>query len=145
MNETFRRFSHAASEAMGTPWAFVLATVSVLVWAFSGPLFGFSDTWQLVINTATTVLTFLAVFLIQNMQNRDARAIHLKLDELIRSVEGARTGLVSLESLSDDQLHELAEEFTELHEDRHEPLSVETRVSVTKKKQPMAQSNRQPR
>jgi len=87
-----------------------------LIWAVSGPFFHFSDTWQLIINTATTVVTFLMVFLIQNTQNRDAKAIHLKLDELIRSVKGARNRLVCLESLSDAELAELEKEFTRLRE-----------------------------
>ncbi len=99
---------------MGSAWAFILAAGVIVVWGVSGPLFGFSDTWQLVINTSTTVVTFLAVFLIQNTQNRDARAIHLKLDELIRGVEGARTGLVDLEALSDEDLSQLAKEFERL-------------------------------
>lgn len=119
MKNAFGRFSLRASNAMGAPWAFVAATLTVIIWAVSGPVFAFSDTWQLVINTGTTVLTFLAVFLIQNTQNRDALAIHLKLDELLRGVEGARTGLVSLESLSDDELQKLDEEFHQLHEDEH--------------------------
>ena len=99
---------------MGSAWAFILATGVIIVWGVSGPLFGFSDTWQLVINTSTTIITFLAVFLIQNTQNRDARAIHLKLDELIRGVEGARTGLVDLEELSDEDLARLSDEFQRL-------------------------------
>lgn len=119
MKNAFGKFSLRASNAMGAPWAFVSATLVVVLWAISGPVFGFSDTWQLVINTGTTVLTFLAVFLIQNTQNRDALAIHLKLDELLRGVEGARTGLVSLESLSDDELERLDDEFHQLHEDEH--------------------------
>lgn len=101
---------------MGSPWSFVIASLVVLLWAVSGPVFDFSDTWQLVINTGTTVLTFLAVFLIQNTQNRDAQAIHLKLDELIRGVDGARTGLVSLEEMPDNEIRELADEFKQIHE-----------------------------
>jgi low affinity Fe/Cu permease len=103
---------------MGTPLAFVLAVAACIIWAVSGPLFGYSDTWQLVINTATTVLTFLAVFLIQNTQNRDAKAMHLKLDELIRGVEGARTRLVDLEDLTDSELDDLQHEFRRIH--KHE-------------------------
>ena len=90
------------------------ALAIVLVWALTGPLFGFSDTWQLVINTGTTIVTFLMVFLVQNTQNRDARAIHLKLDELLRGVEGARTGLVNLEAMSDEDLARLQEQFERL-------------------------------
>jgi low affinity Fe/Cu permease len=121
MNAFFRRFSLGSANAMGSPWAFVIASLVVLVWAVSGPIFDFSDTWQLVINTGTTVLTFLAVFLIQNTQNRDAQAIHLKLDELIRGVEGARTGLVSLEEMPDEEIRELAEEFKSIHEEEQIP------------------------
>ena len=105
---------------MGHPMAFILATLSCAVWAFSGPVFDYSDTWQLVINTATTVLTFLAVFLIQNTQNRDATAIHLKLDELIVAVHGARTGLVELQDLPDTAIENLKQEFHQLHEEHVE-------------------------
>ena len=111
MHDVFRRFAAAVSSACGTPWAFILALGVIIVWAVTGPVFGFSDTWQLVINTGTTVVTFLMVFLIQNTQNRDAKAIHLKLDELIRGVEGARTRLVDLEELSDEELDRLKDQF----------------------------------
>src|SRR5258708_36438501 len=87
----------------------------IVVWGVTGPLFHYSDTWQLVINTSTTIITFLMVFLIQNTQNRDAKAIHLKLDELLKGVTGARTGLVDLEDLSDADLKELEDEFKALH------------------------------
>lgn len=116
MNEFFRKFANVTAIAVGSPWAFILATLSVIIWAISGPIFGFSDSWQLIINTGTTVATFLIVFLIQNLQNRDAKAIHLKLDELIRAVEGARTGMVDLEDLSDQELARLQEQFQRLHE-----------------------------
>jgi low affinity Fe/Cu permease len=96
---------------MGSPWAFVVSVVGCLVWAASGPLFHYSDTWQLVINTATTVLTFLAVFLIQNTQNRDMLATQLKLDELLRAVGQARTGLINLENCSDEELASLRADF----------------------------------
>jgi low affinity Fe/Cu permease len=111
MNETFRKFANKTSEIVGSPWAFILAVMIIVVWGISGPLFGFSDTWQLVINTGTTIITFLMVFLIQNTQNRDAKAIHLKLDELLRGVEGARTSMVDLENLSDEDLRKLQEQF----------------------------------
>jgi low affinity Fe/Cu permease len=114
MREVFRRFAHRAAEAVGSPWAFMLAIVVVLGWAVTGPLFGYSDTWQLVINTGTTIITFLVVFLVQNMQNRDAKAIQLKLDELIRGVHGARTRMVHLEDCTDEQLVELEKEFSRL-------------------------------
>ncbi|MEA2641463.1 MAG: hypothetical protein QOF51_2857 [Chloroflexota bacterium] len=111
LNELFRRFSNTTSNATGSPWAFITAVLIIVVWAATGPVFDFSDTWQLVINTGTTIVTFLMVFLIQNTQNRDAKAIHLKLDELLRGVEGARTHLVDLENLSDAELDELKEQF----------------------------------
>jgi low affinity Fe/Cu permease len=114
--DRFRRFAHRTAEAVGTARAFVAALTFVTLWIISGPVFGFSDTWQLIINTATTILTFLMVFLIQNSQNRDARAFHLKLDELIRGVRGARTELVDLEELSDAELEKLHLEFRSLHE-----------------------------
>lgn len=117
MNKFFRKFAHTTSEAMGSPWAFIIAAIIILVWGVTGPLFGFSDTWQLVINTGTTIVTFLMVFLIQNTQNRDAKAIHLKLDELLRGLQGARTSLVDLEDLSDEELRALQEQFKKLRED----------------------------
>ena len=115
MNEIFRKFAHAVSNFAGTSWVFIMAVLVIVFWAISGPWFQFSDTWQLVINTGTTIITFLMVFLIQNTQNRDAKAIHLKLDELLRGVKGARTGLVNLEELSDEELEELHKEFERLH------------------------------
>lgn len=116
MNEAFRKFAAKTSDAMGSPWAFIAAVLLIVVWAISGPLFGFSEVWQLVINTGTTIITFLMVFLIQNTQNRDAKAMHLKLDELLRGVEGARTGMVDLEDLSDEDLKKLQQEFQRLRE-----------------------------
>jgi low affinity Fe/Cu permease len=116
MHEWFRKFAHKSAEAVGSPWAFLIAFVITIAWAISGPYFGFSDTWQLVINTASTISTGLIVFLIQNTQNRDAKAIHLKLDELLRGVKGARTGLVDLEDLTDEELKRLEEEFKRLRE-----------------------------
>jgi low affinity Fe/Cu permease len=117
MNEAFRRFAHRVSQLVGTSWAFILAVLVILVWSVTGPMFGYSDTWQLVINTGTTIVTFLMVFLIQNTQNRDAKAIHLKLDELIKAVKGARTGLVNLEELSDSELERLQKEFARLQKE----------------------------
>ena len=116
MQEFFRKFAHSVSGAVGSVWSFFLAFGVVLVWAVTGPVFGFSDTWQLVINTGTTIVTFLMVFLIQNTQNRDAKAIHLKLDELIRAIQGARNQLVDLEELSDEELEQLQQEFHALHQ-----------------------------
>lgn len=116
MNEFFRKFASHVATAVGSPWTFVLALVVILAWGLTGPIFHFSDTWQLVINTSTTIITFLMVFIIQNTQNRDAKAIHLKLDELIRSIDKARNQLVDLEDLSDEELEKLAEEFKRLRE-----------------------------
>ncbi|OGM91781.1 hypothetical protein A2755_03125 [Candidatus Wolfebacteria bacterium RIFCSPHIGHO2_01_FULL_48_22] len=111
MHEIFRKAAHWSSEKLGSPWGFGIALSLIVIWALSGPLLGFSTTWQLIINTATTVLTFLMVFLIQNTQNRDARAIHLKLDELIRAVRPARNMLIDIEDMGDDELALLQEEF----------------------------------
>src|SRR5258706_549054 len=116
MNELFRKFSQMTSQVVGSSWAFIMAVLIIVVWGVTGPLFHYSDTWQLVINTGTTIITFLMVFLIQNTQNRDAKAIHLKLDELLRGVEGARTGLVDLEDLTDEDLKKLQTEFQHLRE-----------------------------
>jgi low affinity Fe/Cu permease len=118
MNEWFRCFANYIANAVGSKYAFLLAVVTVIAWAILGPHYRYSDTWQLVINTGTTIITFLMVFLIQNTQNRDAKAIHLKLDELLRGVKGARTGLVNLEDLSDEDLAELQRSFQRLRE-RH--------------------------
>ena len=119
MNQLFRKFSIAAANALGSSWMFIANVFLILVWLFAGPFFHYSDTWQLVVNTATTVFTYLAVFLIQNTQNRDAIAIHLKLDELIKGVPSARNHLVNLENLTDEELSRLQEEFTRLRR-KHE-------------------------
>jgi low affinity Fe/Cu permease len=115
MHEFFRRFAHATATAVGTAWAFFVAVAVVVAWALTGPAFGYSDSWQLVINTGTTIVTFLMVFLIQNTQNRDARVTQLKLDELIRAVKEARTRLVAMEEMSDGELERLEREFHRLH------------------------------
>ena len=114
MRALFRRFATQTSEAVGTPTAFITGLALIVLWAATGPFFGYSDTWQLVVNTATTIVTFLMVFLIQATQNRDAKAIHLKLDELLRGVQGARTAMVSLESSTDEELAQFQEEFDRL-------------------------------
>jgi low affinity Fe/Cu permease len=116
MNRWFQRFSHAAAEMVGRSEAFLSASFIVLLWGMTGPIFHFSDTWQLVINTGTTIVTFLMVFLIQNTQNRDAHAMHLKLDELIRANKGARNSLLGLESMTDEELGRLQGEFEELRD-----------------------------
>src|SRR5688572_30570355 len=110
----FDRFARLASRKAGHPAAFYVALAVVLAWALTGPLFGFSDTWQLVINTATTIATFLMVFLIQNSQTRDSEAIHIKLDELIESTKGARRELLDLEDLPEEELHRLQMEYEAL-------------------------------
>ena len=114
MRERFRKLAYRTAEVVGSPWAFLAGVSVVLVWGLSGPYFHFSDTWQLVINTGTTIVTFLVVFLIQGAQNRDSRALHLKLDELLRAVEQARTSLVALEGRTDDELDRLQQEFDQL-------------------------------
>ncbi|HEY9722841.1 MAG TPA: low affinity iron permease family protein [Oscillatoriaceae cyanobacterium] len=116
LNDYFRAFSNRTSVAVGSPWAFLVAVATIVVWGVTGPIFRYSDTWQLIINTGTTIVTFLMVFLIQNAQNRDATAIHLKLDELLRAVGEARTEMVDLEDLPDDQLVQLKDDFKKLHE-----------------------------
>src|SRR5262249_12780454 len=107
LNEAFRKFSETIAHFVGSPWAFWAAVFVVALWAVLGPVFKFSDSWQLVINTGTTIVTFLIVFLIQNTQNRESRIMRLKLDELLRGVEGARTGFVSLDHMSDAELEEI--------------------------------------
>jgi low affinity Fe/Cu permease len=114
MKEVFHKFAATTAEIVGSPWSFMTSVLVVIVWALMGPRFDYSDTWELVINTGTSIITFLMVFIIQNTQNRDAKAIHLKLDELLRGVQGARTGLVNLESLSDVDLARLQREFERL-------------------------------
>jgi low affinity Fe/Cu permease len=111
--EVFRAFAHATAEISGSASAFLLALLVVLVWIATGPYFHYSNSWQLVINTGTTIVTFLMVFLIQNTQNRDTREIHLKLDELIRSHEPARNLFMNLEHLSDDELQALAKRLAD--------------------------------
>jgi low affinity Fe/Cu permease len=107
----FRIFARKSSGLLGSAWAFVVALLIIAVWAATGPIFHFSDTWQLIINTGTTIVTFLMVFLIQNTQNRDAKAMHLKLDEIIRALKNARNELVDLEELADEDLKKLEEQF----------------------------------
>jgi low affinity Fe/Cu permease len=111
IRDAFGVFARKTSNVLGSAWAFVCALLIIVVWALTGPTFHYSDTWQLIINTGTTIVTFLMVFLIQNTQNRDAKAVHLKLDELIRAVGPARNKLVDLEKLSDDELKKLEGEF----------------------------------
>src|SRR3989338_866659 len=114
MMDIFHRIARKAAEIVGSPVAFVLALALVIFWILTGRYFGYSDTWQLAINTGTTIVTFLIVFLLQNSQNHDSRAIHLKLDELIHSVKSARNRLIDLEDMSDDELNQLHAEFEKL-------------------------------
>lgn len=114
MHDSFRRFAHWTSKVAGSPWAFVFAFVAIVAWAISGPVFDYSTNWQLIVNTGTTILTFLMVFLIQNTQNRDSHAIHLKLDELIRAQRSARNDFIDLEDDTDAKLDELEHEFEKL-------------------------------
>ncbi len=109
-HERFRTFAEKTASAMGTPWAFGAAVLIIVLWGVSGPMFKYSDTWQLVINTGTTIVTFLMVFLIQNTQNRDSRAIHLKLSELIRATE-SRNRLVDVEDCTEAEINALEQEF----------------------------------
>ena len=112
MRDHFQTFSRKISEAVGSVWAFMVVLGTIAVWSLTGPMFHFSDTWQLVINTGTNIVTFIMVFLIQSTQNRDAKAVHLKLDELIRALGGARNHLVDLENLPEEELEALAQQFS---------------------------------
>lgn len=125
MKEIFRKFANKTSAWTGSAWAFLTAFLVVIVWGLTGPIFDYSSNWQLVINTGTTIVTFLMVFLIQNTQNRDGKALQLKLDELIRA-SSASDSFVDLEDLTDDELDELDKEFKKLHEHYHQtpPKSV---------------------
>jgi low affinity Fe/Cu permease len=112
----FTKLAKSVSIATGQPWAFGLALLTILTWGITGPLFHYSDTWQLVINTGTTIVTFLMVFLIQNTQNRDSQALHLKIDELIRALRGAHTAMIDLEELTDEELLEIRKAYLDLAE-----------------------------
>jgi low affinity Fe/Cu permease len=120
MKVIFRKLSYKTAEAVGSAPAFLIALAVIILWAVSGPIFNYSDTWQLVINTGTTIVTFLVVFLIQHTQNRDAKVLQLKLDELIRAVSAARTKLVGLEDLPDEEIERLHKEFQHLAKVREE-------------------------
>lgn len=120
----FTRFSKAAARATGSPYAFLTATTVVVIWAITGPLFGFHDTWQLVINSGTTIVTFLMVFLIQNTQNRDSAALQIKLDELIRANKDAHKSLLVLEELEEKDLEQIRHHYTRLAEAARDDLDV---------------------
>jgi len=120
INEKFRLFAQKISQVAGKPLTFFTAFLLILIWAFSGEAFGYSNTWQLVINTTTTIITFLMVFIIQNTQNRDTKNTQIKLDELIRTTKSARNSLLDLESMSDEEIDRLASEFQNLyHKELH--------------------------
>ncbi|MEP6603487.1 MAG: low affinity iron permease family protein [Spartobacteria bacterium] len=126
VQDAFSTFARKTSAVLGSAWSFCIAILIILVWAVTGPTFHFSDTWQLIINTGTTIVTFLMVFLIQNTQNRDAKAVHLKLDELIRALQGARNKLVDLEKMSEDDLKTLEKEFEQVQKKANdEPIEEE--------------------
>jgi low affinity Fe/Cu permease len=114
LSDGFQGFATKSSYWVGSRWAFAVAVFAILLWAGTGPHFHYSDTWQLVVNTATTIVTFLMVFLIQNTQNRDARAIHLKLDEIIRAIRPANNNMINIEKLSDEELQVLAAQFEKI-------------------------------
>ena len=116
MNDYFHKLAVKASQVLGSPVMFILAVVSIIIWIITGPVFNYSVTWQLVINTGTNLVIFIMVILIQNTQNRDSRTIHLKLDELLRVIHGARSSIVDVEELSDEELDKLATEFKGLHD-----------------------------
>ncbi|MEN8253196.1 MAG: low affinity iron permease family protein [Patescibacteria group bacterium] len=116
MNEAFRKLAQRISKVAGSAWTFILAISLILIWLLSGPLFNYSDTWQLMVNTTTTIITFLMVFLIQNTQNRDSKAQHLKLDELLRAVKGARLSMLDAEDLPDEKLEMIHQEFKIINE-----------------------------
>jgi low affinity Fe/Cu permease len=117
VRDAFRVFARKSSAVLGSPWAFSLALLIIIVWGLTGPTFHYSDTWQLIINTGTTIVTFLMVFLIQNTQNRDAKAVHLKLDEVIRALKDARNELVDLEEMSDEDLKKLEQQFQRIRKE----------------------------
>jgi low affinity Fe/Cu permease len=123
IQKAFHKIAERTARALGTPGAFMLALFIVIVWALSGPAFHYNDTWQLTINTGTTIITFLMVFLIQNTQNREARANQLKVDELLRAIAQARTSMVNLDELSDDDLAKLEAEFKRLGRHARQELS----------------------
>ena len=125
----FSDFAKKTARAAGNPIVFALAAGVVVLWLITGPLFGFSDTWQLIINTGTTIVTFLMVFLIQNTQNRDSEAMHIKLDELIRAVEGAHNALLNLEDLGEKELDSIRADYVKLAEAARQPLMIKENKS----------------
>jgi low affinity Fe/Cu permease len=134
--EKFHILAQRMSNWVGSPYAFVFSVLGLVIWGLSGAFFHFSDTWQLIINTSTTIITFLMVFLIQNTQNRDARAIHLKLDELIRSNDHARNHLIDLQNLSDEELDSLHDELCKFQKQTEERVEDVKRIIEEKNDNP---------
>lgn len=136
MKNIFRKFASKISQTAGSPYTFVFAMSLILFWAVSGPIFEYSTTWQLAVNTLTTIVTFLMVFLIQNTQNRDTKAVHLKLDELIRGMKGARDHLINVEEQTDEEIDQLQIEFQKLHDKylRHLEASKKKRRATLREK-----------
>jgi len=130
LSEVLERFSQKTTEAAGSSTAFILAFATILVWLVTGPFFGFSDTWQLVINTGTTIVTFLMVFLIQRTQNKDALAIHLKLNEIVAALEGASNRLIDVEDLTEEEIRTLHKHFQELARMSKKDLSLTQSHSI---------------
>lgn len=136
-SDWFGHFSNACSSLVGSRWAFIAALAVIVTWAVSGPIYHYSDTWQLVINTGTTIVTFIMVFLIQNTQNRDAKAINLKLNEIIRSIGKAQNDLIDIEKLSDEELDHLTAQYERIRQHaelrrkrKHEGLQQEIKLKV---------------
>lgn len=132
MRSTFSRFAKAVATAIGSPYAFATALAIIIIWALLGPVFGYSETWQLYINTGTTIITFLVVFLIQTSQNRDAKAVHLKLDELIHVISEARNRLIDAEDLTEEELDKLDREFKKLRKEGGSPTRDEQQRRVAR-------------
>ena len=138
MNHVFSRFSRRIATWMAHPFAFSLALLAVILWAVSGPFFHYSESWQLVINTGTTIMTFLMVFLLQNIQNRDSRAVQLKLDELIRALTGARNELIDLENFTEEELERYCSEFSKIHQHYENALQTRKNKPAAKEASPKA-------
>src|SRR5256885_431435 len=132
VNHRFHKFACKTADVVGSLWSFFLAIAVIVLWAVTGPIFHYSDSWQLVINTGTTIVTFLMVFLIQNTQNRDAKTFHLKLDELIHAIKGARNEMIDLEEMSDDDLAALKKEFERVSGHRQESAASRRKETARK-------------
>jgi low affinity Fe/Cu permease len=148
LHNHFSEFAQRTSHAAGSPIAFLLAVLVIVIWGVTGPIFNFSDTWQLIINTGTTIVTFLMVFLIQNTQNRDTLAFHLKLSELVFAAKDAKDEYAALENLDDDELEKLHKEFCERADEAHEALQArrgEQRAAAQHAKSPVKKSRRKKR